>query len=651
MIHDASSSTWIVEKAKALTTKWDYTVGIDRALDQLDPMNLRSLNLVSVSTTLATNAIVEGRGQEVGLLIMPPFGWKEVENFKHKPIAIIDGQMAISGEEKVPVNPVQVKRIAREMIERDRVKAFAVAGYAGHVNPSHELLVKRILRDETGYPVTCGHDVSEGLNYRVRAETAALNARIIPYLDSLFQKVQDSLERRGINAPVMVVKSDGSLTSLQTARERPIETILSGPAASVAGARILTGCKDAIVIDIGGTTSDTAVIENGIVKTRERGAVVGGWETHVNALNMRTLGLGGDSLITWREGEIAIGPQRVAPVSWLINHNPQGMKAISWVERHLSSGEVSSRGLEFVALNGDDENWQLDSRERRIVDVLRRGPCSVLQLSELTDSVAWQLLPLKGLEDRHIIQRCGLTPTDLLHVLGRIDLWDIQAAQRMCDIFSRLQRMDSASFAEMVIGRVSRLVAKELLKKRLDTEVEVADLDSSPVAQTLIDYALGNVNNGPGGGPPGLQVEMKLSGPVIGIGAPAHEFLPHAAEMLHTEAIVPPHADVANAIGAITSSVYVHRKVTISVDEKGIFHLKGLPEAPTFESLESAQEYAIEQLHKIVEDLARKAGTSEQSVEIIADDNIGSIADGSGIFLGRTLEARVSGRPDLVLLE
>ena len=644
----AEASYPLVEKAKALTTKWDYTIGIDEALDKLDPKNLRSVNLVSVSTTLATNAIVEGRGQEVGLLVMPPFGWKEVENFKHNPIAIIDGQMAINGQEKVPVNPAQVSRIVKEMIERHRVKAFAVAGYAGHVNPSHELLVKRIVRDETGYPATCGHDVSEGLNYRVRAETAALNARIIPYLDSLFQKVQESLERRGIHAPVMVVKSDGSLTSLQTARERPIETILSGPAASVAGARVLTGCTDAIVIDIGGTTSDTAVIENGIVKTRERGAVVGGWETHVKALDMRTLGLGGDSLITWREGEITIGPQRVAPVSWLISRQPGGLKAIQWIERHLSAGEVSSRSLELIALNGYDESWQLDTRESRIVEALRGGPRSVQQLSRLTDSVAWQLLPLKGLEDRHIIQRCGLTPTDLLHVLGRVDLWDSPAARRMCEVFGKLQHMNTDAFAREVLGRVHRLVAKELLKKRLDKTVEVMDLDGSPLAQTLIDLAL---QDGSPVEPHGFEVTLKLGSPVVGIGAPTHQFLPYTAKLLHTEAIVPLHADVANAIGAITSSVYVHRKVTISVDEKGIFHLKGLPEAPTFESLESAQEYAIEQLKGIVQEMAKKAGTSQTSIEFVVDDDIGSVADGSGIFLGRTLEARVSGQPDLVLLE
>jgi N-methylhydantoinase A/oxoprolinase/acetone carboxylase beta subunit len=668
--NDPSHSVWhrqsgfpqpdqIVQKAKALTTKWDYTIGIEEALDKLDPRHLRSVNLVSVSTTLATNAIVEGRGQEVGLLVMPPFGWTELENFKHSPTAIIQGQMGINGQEKIPVDPSQVREVVLKMIETQQVKAFAVAGYAGHVNPSHELLVKRIVREETGLPVTCGHDVSEGLNYRVRSETAALNARIIPYLDSLFQKVQVCLRRRGINAPVMVVKSDGSLTSLEMARERPIETVLSGPAASVAGVRHLTRCSDAVVIDIGGTTSDTAIIEEGVVKIRERGAIVGGWETHVKALDMRTLGLGGDSLITWREGQITVGPLRVVPVSWLVSHQPRALEAIRWIDRHLSVGEVSSRSLELIALNGFDKKWNLDRREERIVEVLREGPRSVQQLASLTDSVAWQLLPLKGLEDRHIIQRCGLTPTDLLHVLGRVNLWNGEAAHLMCGIFGRLQRMDPEAFARAVIGRVNRLVAKELLKKRLESSVEVRDLESSPVAMMLIDRAFEgkDLEEGvlegvtPKGGKEGLEVNLRLGSPVVGIGAPAYQFLPDAARLLNTEAIVPPHADVANAIGAITSSVYVHRQVTISIDERGIYHLKGVAEAPTFESLDRAQEYAIEHLKGIVQEMARKAGTSQTEIEIIVDDKIGTLADGSGVFLGRTLEARLSGQPDIARLK
>jgi N-methylhydantoinase A/oxoprolinase/acetone carboxylase beta subunit len=520
------------------------------------------------------------------------------------------------------------------------VKAFAVAGYAGHVNPTHELEVKRIIQEETGLSVTCGHDVSEGLNYRVRAETAALNARIIPYLESLFQKVKASLRGRGIDAPVMVVKSDGSLTSIQTATERPIETVLSGPAASVAGVKHLTKQTNSIVMDIGGTTSDTAIIREGVVRTCNEGAVVGGWQTHVNALDMRTMGLGGDSLISWEKGNFSIGPKRVAPISWLVSQQPTGIDAVDWIEHHLNANEMSSRGLEIIALNGYDEKRSFEGREARIIEILHEAPRSLQELAQQVDCLAWQLLPIDRLEAAHIVQRSGLTPTDVLHTVGRIGMWNTEAAERMCGVFSRLLHMNIEEFTEEVIRRMHRLLAEEILKKHLDSSVGVSVIENSPVARVLIDSAFQS-------GVEGLDVEMTLEDPVVGIGAPAHLFLPEAARLLHTKAVIPVNADVANAIGAITSSVYVHKQVTISIDEGGTYHLKGLPDTPTFESLAKAQDFAVEQLKKTVREMALKAGTSQTRIEIIGNDNIGTVADGSGVFLGRTLEARLTGRPDI----
>ncbi|NQT91274.1 MAG: DUF1638 domain-containing protein, partial [Lentisphaerae bacterium] len=236
----------VLEKAKALTTKWDFSVGICNALDRLSPDHLQKVGLVSVSTTLATNAIVEGRGQRVGLLVMPPCGWTDLAGFKHDPIAIVRGQLQIDGTEIESIDPAQVRAIVNDMLSKDDLEAFAVAGYASHANPSHELQVRHIIEELCDKPVTCGHDVSDGLNYRIRAETAALNARIIPCLEALFDRVKASLKQYGVNAPIAVVKSDGSLTSIEAAHEKPVETILSGPAASVAGVQHLTDHADAM---------------------------------------------------------------------------------------------------------------------------------------------------------------------------------------------------------------------------------------------------------------------------------------------------------------------------------------------------------------------------------------------------------------------
>ena len=633
----------VVQKAKAFTTKWNYSIGIEKALAQLDASLLAEVNLVSVSTTLATNAIVEGRGQDVGLLVMPPYGWKDLSKFKHRPIAIVDGKMEIDGREIAPIDPDQVRNAVRMMLKKHTVKAFAAAGFASHSNPSHELAIKRIIVEETGFPVTCGYEVSEGLNYRVRAETAALNARIIPCLQALLDRVRSCLKNRHIDAPLMVVKSDGSLTSIDSALERPIETLLSGPAASVAGARHLTSVQNASVVDMGGTTSDVAVIRNGVVETFEEGAVVGGWQTHVRALDMRTLGLGGDSHIGIEKGQLCIGPQRVAPVSWLAAYNENTAGALAWIEHHIDYYATSTKGMEVVSLNGSHTESAFSVEEQSIIKVLEAGPRSLDELCRRVNNVVWQLLPLKRLEEQHVIQRSALTPTDLMHCTGRMSLWDVDASKKLCAIYSRILHLDPEEFTDRVVHEVERRLAVELLKKQLDETHHGNDLEASPAAMDLIHRAL----TGDGDG---FRVRISLRDPVVGIGAPAHQFLPAAVKLLNGEAIIPPDADVANALGAITSVVTIHKRVTIAVDEKGVFHLKGLPDAPTFTDLQDAQDHAIEELKRDVREMAAKAGTSQTKIEIVVGDTIGTVADGSGIFLGRNLEARLSGLPDLVRL-
>ena len=630
----------VIQKSKALTTKWDFSVGIREALEQLGAELLPEVRLVSVSTTLATNAIVEGKGQPVGLLIMPPYGKHDPSRFKHDPLAVIDGQLEIDGRELAPINPRQVRRVVREMMDSSGVEAFAVTGYASHSNPSHELQVKSIIEEETGLPVTCGHDVSDKLNYRIRAETAALNARIIPCLESFFEEIQTTLEKMRIQAPIMVVKSDGSLTSIRAAREKPIETILSGPAASVAGVRHLTKTPNALVCDMGGTTSDTAIIREGEVKTCDEGAIVGGWETHVKALDMRTLGLGGDSLIAIDQMKLMVGPKRVCPVSLLSATQPNCAKAIDWLERYVSQRETSTKSMEIIALNEHYHQETFEGREGRIVESLKSGPCSLWELADRTDSPAWQLLPLNRLEEHHVIQRCSLTPTDALHVLGRVKLWNSESAERLCGIFGRLLEIDADTLARRVIELVEKRLAMELLKKEMVEHIDADDLDRSNAATALIERALEH-------GTEGFHLKISLDKPIIGIGAPAYVFLPGVAKRLNTESIIPTDADVANAIGAITSSVIIRRRVRIASDETGVFRLDGLPEAPRFSSLQEAQDHAVKELTEIVRNMAKKAGTNQTKIEISIDDNIGSTSDGAGVFLGRILEARLTGRPEV----
>ena len=241
----------IKSKSKALTTKWDFSIGIDDALAGLDQAMLSQVELVAVSTTLATNAIVEGQGQKTGLLVMNNISSIVDDTVNHSPRRNIQGYINISGQECTPINEEEIRTVVREMADQDGVTAFAVSGFAGAINPAHELRVKEIIEQEVGMVTCCGHELSDLLDFSVRAQTAVLNARIVPLIIGFFREIDDILKSRKITAPVMVVKGDGTLMSVSMARERPVETILSGPAASVAGAKLLTGLHDALVVDMG----------------------------------------------------------------------------------------------------------------------------------------------------------------------------------------------------------------------------------------------------------------------------------------------------------------------------------------------------------------------------------------------------------------
>ena len=629
-------------KRKALTTKWDFTVGIHEALTGLDLKILKKVEIVSLSTTLATNAIVEGDGQKVGLIIMPPYGGFEPEDIPYEPKAAVSGRLAISGTEIAPVDESEVRRIVRRMVENDEVKAFAVSGYAGAINPAHELMVKSIIRAETGLFVTCGHELSDTLNFQTRAQTAMLNARIIPKLAKLLQDLARVLSTVEIAAPVVVVKGDGTLMNADMARERPVETILSGPAASVAGARHLTGLANALVVDMGGTTTDTAALTDGAVSVCETGSNVGGHKTHVKALDIRTSGLGGDSLIHWEKGQFFIGPQRVAPISWLGATYPGADKAIEYLDLRKDRLRASTRGMQIMALTGSSDGANLTAVEEKIVALLKDRPFSIKELCERTEVLHEWGLHMERLEDNYMIQRCGLTFTDLLHVTGRFEQWDRRAAENYCRLFSILAKMDIAKMAEHLLNMGIERLTLELLKRQLDEETNPQALDTCPVCQTLIKNLFSKGNDQ-------YAVRIDLKRPVVGIGAPIHFFLPKAAQTLGAEAVLPQDADVANAIGAITSDVVVQRKAEIVPGQGGGFVIRGLVGARQFGKFDEADAFVRRELVRMVREQARAAGTSNRALTLKTVDQIPNAADGNPIFIARTIHAKLKGRPDLVV--
>ncbi len=632
----------VLSKSKALTTRWDFTVGISKALDGLDRKALPAVTMVALSTTLATNAIVEGDGQKVGMILMSPFEPPAPEPGGDAPQAMVAGQLNITGQETCPVDEDEVRRVVRRMVEKDAVRAFAVSGYAGTINPAHELRVKAIIREETGLFVTCGHELSDILDFKVRARTALYNARIIPRLVTLLADLERVLGARGIQAPVVVVKGDGTFMSAAMAKARPVETILSGPAASVAGARRLTGRADALVVDMGGTTLDTARLVGNRVALCETGSLVGGRRTHVKALDIRSVGLGGDSMIRFNKNQVTIGPRRVAPVAWLGATFPGTSQALDFLERHLRRYASDTSSMTLLALTGAPDAVPLAPVQEALVDLLKIRPRSVDELLRETGACLEGQLELKALESRGVVQRCGLTPTDLLHVAGRMALWDPTSARRICHLFSVLSGREMTEMVTDLLGRVTRGLVVELLKQALDSDVDTARLHDCPVCETWIDNLMA-------GGNDRFAVHIDFKQPVVGIGGPIGFFLPRAAAVLGTQAVLPPDADVANAIGAITSLVVIQRQLRIVPVSDGGFSIEGLAGARTFDSLDKADGVARKELIRIIRAQGRIAGTSAEDVFLETEDQLPKAANGATVFIGRLIRGSLSGPPDLVL--
>ena len=300
----------ILRKSKALTTHSRLEEGIEGSLKGLGLRrdDIASIDKVVLSTTLATNAIVEGKLHRTGLIIVGdmPRGDIAADYVEQVP-----GKMNIKGRVLVNVDRAAVRKALDNMLPY--IEAVAVSGASSVRNPSQEREVKELVREMCSLPVMCGHELASQLGYLERTNTAAINAGLLPIIDRFIRSVKSVLADMDIKAPVFVVKGDGSIATEKSIKEKPIDTALSGPAASMIGTINLTGIENAVVTDMGGTTTDTGIVKDKRVELSEKGADIGGWRIKIKSAKLHTIGLGGDSAVRNGGESVNIGPERVLP--------------------------------------------------------------------------------------------------------------------------------------------------------------------------------------------------------------------------------------------------------------------------------------------------------------------------------------------------
>jgi N-methylhydantoinase A/oxoprolinase/acetone carboxylase beta subunit len=334
----------------------------------------------------------------------------------------------------------------------------------------------------------------------------------------------------------------------------------------------------------------------------------------------------------------------VAPIVWLGSSFTGADEAIDYLRTRLRSFETSTRNMQILAVNGTAEHLQLTEMEKKVLSLLETRPRSIDELTRKTGVLIDRHLPLQRLEENFVVQRCGLTPTDLLHLAGEFQRWDTAAARLFFRMIAALSKRKETELRQALLETVSQSLALELLKRQLDDEVNPEALHSCPVCKALM-------NNVFSGGNSHYRLHIEFKRPVIGIGAPIAFFLPRAAAMVGARAVLPEHADVANAIGAITSNVVIERQVRIIPGGDGGFLIEGLSGARRFKAFDEADTVAKNELAGMVRTLAGEAGTSTATVTIETEDQLPLDAGGHPIFIGRVLKARLTGPPDLIVTD
>jgi len=508
----------IVASAKKPTTHQQLARGTVQALTalltetQVPPGAIRS---IAVSSTLATNSVVENKGARVALLVI---GYVRHFRLPVKAVIFIKGGHTITGEEEQPLDLEYMVEIVNGL--RDEVDAYGVCSAMSIKNPTHELVAEKAIAMIDPKPVFCSHRASDIAGMKERAATAGLHAKLMPVMQDYLAGINEAMAELQLHCPVHIISGNCNTISSDKAVEFAGSTVASGPACTAHFGALHTN-NDALVIDVGGTTTDIAMIRNGAPTLAAQGCRIGGWQTHVEAVDMVTGGIGGDShAMIDDKGTISLGPGRVVPLAMA--------GGIPDIDQWLDTSEQAK-----LIVGRPDKLGGQDNEIARCL--LHHGPTTLHGLKAATGLAG---VPLeKRLERMAALQHiyeCGFTPTDALHVLGRIDIGNAEAARTGANILGARLHMDGETFSRRIIALA---------------EEKIENLIIDYVIQHYWGNSLAHFLNERNAHPV-LGVKFSVKIPLIGIGAAARHLLPDVAARLGTTVHFPGNCEVGNAIGA-----------------------------------------------------------------------------------------------------
>jgi N-methylhydantoinase A/oxoprolinase/acetone carboxylase beta subunit len=629
----------ILASAKALTTKGDLAIGVNEAMKKaLAQVAAKDVRLVSVSTTLATNAVVEGHGSPVAVVLIG-FDAGMVEKtgiakaFPGIPIALIAGGHDHNGDEHMPLDINMLNEFIKT--QSQDVSAFAIAGSFAVRNSAHEQRARDLISALTSLPCTMSSELSSALDAPRRALTAVLNARLISRVSQLIDAVARAMAGLGISCPLMIVKGDGSLAKADTVAARPIETVLSGPAASLVGAKWLSGLDDFIMSDMGGTTTDIGILTAGRPRVAEQGAEVGGWRTMVKAIDVKTIGLGGDSEVqVGFDGALSIGPQRAVPLSLIGQVYPE---VIDLLEADLADNMGGSQHGRFVLLpfgaNSGAEAIGLNARENEVLASIAARP---VPLRKVAGSSGAQRA-IASLRKKGLIQYSAFTPSDAAHVLDLQSNWSQPAAILAAKLMARFTDMKPPSddrlqtYCQAVWEKTVALSSRVILDAAFGRPVG---------SDALLDSVVNNADR------IGLvKIAIAPVVPIVAVGGPVKVYYAEVGRRLNCDVVFAPYCEVANAVGAAAGTVAHRVLITVEGDGNGAFRVIGEGTVEIFGRGSDAVARAIARAEGSALGLALKSGAIDPRVShSVEKHHLPDAANDDGL-LSAVVTAEAIGRP------
>ena len=341
----------VVATAKRRTTKDNLMNGIGEALDAvLEDCDTSNIEQVTLSTTVVTNTIVEGKEQPVDLYVVTGPGRNVDDIFPVSPI-YLQGYTDHRGivVEHTPADAV--RGIANMVQARSGTDLAAVSAKFGVRNPQEELSITEKLKNAY-HAISNGSLLSGSLNFPRRTISAYFNSAVTPVFTVFKKNVEDALSARNIVAPLHILKADGGSLPIEHMVSRPVETAFTGPAATVLGLSALgvIGNQHTVALDIGGTTTDISLWKHGRPLMTKNGVSIREYPSAVRSFAVTSVGIGGESVVRLKNGNLTVGPERVGPSVALGGVEPTLGDALI-VLGHANYGDfnLASRALQDLA--------------------------------------------------------------------------------------------------------------------------------------------------------------------------------------------------------------------------------------------------------------------------------------------------------------